>query len=319
MFARSCTSIRTLMLAILLLVSGNAMAGWTPDSERPEDQGKQDPDVAQTIAAFKTKDPGLKRFFDQAHGYAVFPTVGKGGIGIGGAYGEGKVYRQGKYIGDIVYGALDGIITTFAVVAGVQGAQLSNSVVLILGFANLLADGLSMGVGNYLSTKSELEYIKKERKREEWEIEHIPEGERREIKHIYQKKGFKGKQLDNIVKIITSNKKVWVDTMMLEELGLIEENKTPFMSGLATFVAFVIAGLVPILTYVLALFAPALSNSLFLGSIILTIIALFALGAAKTYVTGIDWKESGLEMLIVGSIAAVVSYGIGYLLSGIGV
>ena len=96
--------------------------------------------------------------------------------------------ERGKYVGDLVYGALDGIITTFAVVSGVQGAQMNNSIVLIMGFANLIADGISMGVGNYLSSKSELEYIKKEREREEWEIEHYPEGEKEEIRYIFKKK-----------------------------------------------------------------------------------------------------------------------------------
>lgn len=90
----------SLFAFIFLLGSSVATAGWKPGSESPEDQGKADADVAQTIATFKTKDPGLKRFFNEAAGYAVFPTVGKGGIGIGGAYGEGKVYRAGKYIGD---------------------------------------------------------------------------------------------------------------------------------------------------------------------------------------------------------------------------
>ena len=92
--------LRVLVIAAALLTSGIASAGWTPDSEKADDQKKADADVAQTIATFKTKDPGLKRFFDEAQGYAVFPTVGKGGIGIGGAYGQGKVYRKGKYIGD---------------------------------------------------------------------------------------------------------------------------------------------------------------------------------------------------------------------------
>jgi len=90
---------RSIIISAALFVSGGAFAGWTPDSENADAQGKMDAKVAQTIATFKTKDPGLKRFFSKAHGYAVFPTVGKGGIGIGGAYGEGKVYRQGKYIG----------------------------------------------------------------------------------------------------------------------------------------------------------------------------------------------------------------------------
>lgn len=92
--------LRSLFVSVLLLCSSTVFAGWTPDSESPEDQREADSKIAQTIAAFKTQDPGLKKFFSKAHGYAVFPTVAKGGIGIGGAYGEGKVYRQGKYIGE---------------------------------------------------------------------------------------------------------------------------------------------------------------------------------------------------------------------------
>ena len=100
MFISSRSFIRSLFFSVALLFNGIVLAGWTPDSESADAQGKADSDIAQTIATFKTKDPSLKRFFDQAHGYAVFPTVGKGGIGIGGAYGSGKVYRKGKYIGD---------------------------------------------------------------------------------------------------------------------------------------------------------------------------------------------------------------------------
>lgn len=100
MFSSSTAVIRSSLFSMLLLATSVALAGWTPDSEKADAQGVSDSKVAQTIATFKTKDPGIKRFFDQAAGYAVFPTVGKGGIGIGGAYGEGKVYKKGKYIGD---------------------------------------------------------------------------------------------------------------------------------------------------------------------------------------------------------------------------
>lgn len=89
-----------IITTMFLLGSSIALAGWSPGAENADDQGAEDAKVAQTIATFKTKDPGLKRFFKEAIGYAVFPTVGKGGIGIGGAYGEGKVYKRGKYIGD---------------------------------------------------------------------------------------------------------------------------------------------------------------------------------------------------------------------------
>lgn len=91
---------RILLSAVMLLIAFPAYSGWTPDSEKADQQGVSNSKVAQTIANFKTKDPGLKKFFSKAHGYAIFPTVAKGGIGIGGAYGEGKVYRQGKYIGE---------------------------------------------------------------------------------------------------------------------------------------------------------------------------------------------------------------------------
>src|SRR3989344_9708993 len=113
----------------------------------------------------------------------------------------------GNYLRDMVYGANDGIVTTFAVVAGVAGAELGINVVLILGFANLLADGLAMAIGNYLGTKSEDEYITKERAMEEWEVDHLPDLEKKEIESIYRKKGFKGKDLVRVVAVITGDKK----------------------------------------------------------------------------------------------------------------
>jgi vacuolar iron transporter family protein len=222
--------------------------------------------------------------------------------------------EKGKYIGDLVYGALDGIVTTFAVVSGVQGAQMSNSVVLIMGFANLLADGISMGLGNYLSLKSELEYIKKERERETWEIEHYPEGERKEIRYIFKKKRFKGKDLDRAVKVITSDKKVWVETMMLDELGLTSEDKTPVFSGLATFLAFLVAGFIPLIIFVISFFIPLVSTNLFAVSIFLTALTLFSVGAMRSFITGTNWIRSGLEMLLVGGLAATVAYWIGFFL-----
>ena len=106
---------------------------------------------------------------------------------------------------DFVYGATDGAVTTFAVVAGVTGASLSPSIVLILGFANLLADGLSMAVGNYLAAKTRLEYIERARRREEWEIDNLVEQEKQEIRDIYAKKGFKEELLEEIVRVIRLN------------------------------------------------------------------------------------------------------------------
>jgi len=221
----------------------------------------------------------------------------------------------GKYISDIVYGASDGIVTTFAIVAGVVGASLSPIIILILGFANLLADGISMALGNYLGLRSEQDYHKRERDRELWEIENYPEGEKEEVREIYRQKGFKGKDLDKAVEIITSNKEVWIKTMMLEELEIVEERKSPAWAGVSTLIAFVIAGFVPLTSYVFASFFKALPVDLFSLAIIFTGISIFIIGSLRTFIIGKKWYLAGLEMLLVAGLAATVAYLIGYIAS----
>lgn len=220
-------------------------------------------------------------------------------------------------LGDFVYGATDGAVTTFAVVAGVIGASLAPSIVLILGFANLLADGFSMAVGNYLATKTQREYIEKARKREEWEIDNMIEQEKQEIREIYTKKGFKDELLDEIVRVITSRRKVWVDTMMREELGLIEDSKRPRDTAVTTFTAFNAIGLIPLIPFV-AMFASgsvASDNDAFVYSIVFTAAAFFLIGLVKGRVVQKPLLRSGLSTLAIGGIAAAVAYAVGYLLN----
>tara|TARA_Y100000310_G_C20692001_1_gene822915 strand:+ start:1852 stop:2646 length:795 start_codon:yes stop_codon:yes gene_type:complete len=224
---------------------------------------------------------------------------------------------HGDFVGDMVYGALDGIVTTFAVVAGSAGAGLGAGIILVLGFANLLADGLSMGVGNYLSMKSEQDYYKAERKREEWEVDNYPNGEVEEIRRIYKKKGFVGKNLEKLVELITSKKTVWVDTMMVDELGLIPDSKNPMKAGAYTFGAFIIAGFVPLLIFVISLFYPIDSQITFPIAILLTFITIFAVGSLRSLVIQKHWLAAGIEMLVVGGLTAIVSYGIGFILGGL--
>jgi len=225
----------------------------------------------------------------------------------------------GKYIKDIIYGGLDGLITTFAIVSGVAGASLPSSIILILGVANLLADGFSMAVGNYMGTKAEIELARKERKREEYEVEHCPEEEIEEIRCIYRKKGFSGDDLDRVVEIITSNKKVWVDTMMVEELGILDEEESPFASACATFFSFLLVGMIPLITYIIAYFYPPLLQDAFRITVTLTGITIFTLGAWKSQITSTNWFRSGAEMFLVGGFAALVAYYVGYYLSFIDV
>jgi VIT1/CCC1 family predicted Fe2+/Mn2+ transporter len=222
-----------------------------------------------------------------------------------------------SYLSDFVYGGIDGSITTFAIVAGVTGASLSPTIVLILGFANLFADGFSMAVGNYLSTKSKKEYADKIRKSEEHSVINIPKEETEEIREIFSEKGFSGQQLDDAVEIITSNKEIWVDTMMKDEFGIFEDHTSPLKSALVTFISFNLIGIIPLLAYVLSYFSDSFRSNTFTLSIILTSIAFFIVGSVKGRIIGKRWVFSGFETLLIGGAAAVIAYVVGYLLRGL--
>jgi VIT1/CCC1 family predicted Fe2+/Mn2+ transporter len=223
-----------------------------------------------------------------------------------------------QYIGDLVYGGLDGIITTFAVVSGVAGADLGTGIILILGLANLFADGFSMATGAYLSSKSEQEYYEREREREAWEIAHFPEGERAELYEIHYSQGYSEEDARRLVEIRTQEERLWLEAMMVDELGLLPDDRKPLLSALATLGAFVVAGAVPLLVYLLGLIFPIPSAVSFPTSLVLSALALFGLGVAKVTVTERNALRSGLEMLVVGGLAAAVAYVVGALLKGIG-
>lgn len=224
--------------------------------------------------------------------------------------------ESSQFIGNMVYGGLDGIISVFAVVSGVAGASLTSGVLLILGVANLLGDGISMGIGAFLSQKSEKEYYQKERERENWEAENYPEGEKSELIAIYKERGYSKEDAEKLVEIQSRNQDRWVDEMMVNELGMIRDDRKPISAALMTFGAFVLFGLLPLLIYLVdAIFHTNLSMStMFLISILLSGLSLFGLGAAKYFITRRNPIISGLEMLIVGGLAAAVAYFIGVLL-----
>ena len=223
-----------------------------------------------------------------------------------------------QYIGDLVYGGLDGIITTFAVVSGVAGAELGTGVILILGLANLFADGFSMATGAYLSSKSEQEYYEREREREAWEIAHFPGGERAELYEIHHSQGYSEEDARRLVEIRTQDERLWLEAMMVDELRLLPDDRKPLLSALATLGAFVVAGAVPLLVYLLGLLFPIPSPVALPTSLALSALALFGLGVAKVRVTERNALRSGLEMLAVGGLAAAVAYVVGALLKGIG-
>ena len=224
-----------------------------------------------------------------------------------------------RYIGPVVYGGLDGIVTTFAVVSGVAGARLGAHVVLVMGLANLLADGVSMAVGAYLSQHSEQEYYERERQRERWQIRHERRAEKRILATIYEHNGFTPVDARRLTRLETHNPQHWSRTMLIEELGLLADDRNPLAIALVTFAAFVVAGSVPLLVYLAGLVVPIAPDTALATSLGLSAAALFGLGAAKVLVTDRDMLRSGAQMLIVGGLAAGVAYVVGVLLRRLGV
>lgn len=208
-------------------------------------------------------------------------------------------------------GGVDGVVTTFAVVAGSAGGQLTASTVIILGIANLIADGFSMAVSNYLGTSARLEEFRQSRADEEWQVDEFPEGERKEIREIFSGKGFDGATLDEIVEVITADRKVWIDTMMAEELRMSDVSTRPLRAGLTTFFAFMVSGFIPLLPF---LFGIGDFDTMFLASAGLGAAAFLALGVGKGWAIGTSPAWSGLQTLGIGGAAATLAYGAGYLL-----
>ncbi len=224
---------------------------------------------------------------------------------------------KGRYLKSGVYGGLDGIITTFAIVAGVIGAGLSSTIILILGFANLIADGISMAMGDYLSIKSEGEYYNTEKGIEKKEAFENPKMEKRSLKSILFKKGFNIKDAEKISTLISKNKKYQVEIMLHEELGLLHENVHPMRNASVTFFSFFIFGVVPLLFFLVgSIFNTPITNA-FLWASLLSGISMFSLGAIKSRITKKNWIKSGGETLLIGGIAATAAYFVGDLLSKI--
>jgi VIT1/CCC1 family predicted Fe2+/Mn2+ transporter len=209
----------------------------------------------------------------------------------------------------VILGGIDGCVTTVAVIAGALGAGVSGAVACILGLANLVADGFSMAVSNYQSTKAQKDLIERSRRTEELHIAHFPEGEREEIRQIFQRKGFEGETLQRIVDIITADRQLWIDTMLSEELGLQRIVPRPISSGLATFAAFVLVGVVPLVP----LSVPGLTTvAQVVVAMSLAAAVFFAIGLTKGWVLQMPAWRSGGETLLTGTVAAGLAFAVGY-------
>jgi VIT1/CCC1 family predicted Fe2+/Mn2+ transporter len=221
-----------------------------------------------------------------------------------------------SYLSDFVYGAIDGAVTTFAIVSGVAGAGLSAGIIIVLGCANLFGDGFSMAAANFLGTRVSHQQRKQARREEEHEIDTHPEGEREEVRQILATKGFEGDMLDRAVEVITSDREQWISMMMAEEHGIGGSERAPLRAALSTFAAFVLIGAVPLVPFALqAVGLPVPSP--FEWSAAMTGVAFFVVGGLKSRFVDEHWLRAGLETLLVGGAAAAIAYGIGVLLRGV--
>jgi VIT1/CCC1 family predicted Fe2+/Mn2+ transporter len=198
-------------------------------------------------------------------------------------------------------------VTTFAVVAGSIGAGFEPVVIIVMGFANVLADGFSMAAGNYLATKSARELVDRAVREEREHVDIYPQGEAEEIRQLFARKGFEGDTLNHIVDVITSNSDLWVETMVTEELGLQIEGPDPMKAGAATYAAFIAVGMVPLVPFIL----PVAPENAFAASAAMTAVAFAAVGAFKGRVVGRSSIKAGLGTLLVGGAAAILAYLVG--------
>ncbi len=200
--------------------------------------------------------------------------------------------------------------------AGVEGANLSAGIILVLGFANLFADGFSMATGKYLSDKAEKEQYEKIRTMEKRHLRQYPEVEKAEIQEMLEGYGFKGKELKSALCVITSNEKSWLDFMMKHEFS-IDGDVNPLRGGLATFFSFLLIGFVPLAAYTFRPLLNLTDDQAFSVTTVATLLAMFSIGAVQSKFTVKSWLRSGVEVMFLGGIAASIAYIVGVLLRGL--
>src|SRR3989344_5832010 len=220
-----------------------------------------------------------------------------------------KATSAGYNLRDIILGGQDGLVNVLGVILAVATAVSDVRVVLIAGLAATFAESISMAAVAYTSTKAARDFYKAELRREKREMKDMPDMERKEIRMIYARKGFSGALLNSIVKKITSNKRLWLKTMMEEELHLYpDEYNHPAKDAIIVGIAALIGSLVPLISFI---FLPI--QTAIIGSIVLSVAVLFITGYIKGMLT-INPLRSGIEIAVIGITAALVGYVIGAVL-----
>jgi len=220
---------------------------------------------------------------------------------------EEEHIEGGSRIRSIILGLNDGLISTFTLLVGIAAATLAqgNAIVILAGIAAMVSGAISMGLGEYVSSKSEYNYIKNEMKKEAAEIELFPDEEKLEVRDMFEEMGLKGDTLNTCVDTITSNKETWLNFLLKSELGL-EEPENPVLGAILTFFSFIFGAFIPLFPYFLNLGMISLIISSVISFSMLAIV-----GSLKTKITGETRWKGALEMIIIGTIAFICSYSIG--------
>ncbi|MBI2173379.1 MAG: VIT1/CCC1 transporter family protein [Candidatus Aenigmarchaeota archaeon] len=213
----------------------------------------------------------------------------------------------GSRLRDVILGGQDGLVNVLGVVLAVASATSDARIVIIAGLAATFAESISMAAVAYTSFKAERDFYRSELEREKYEIRHMPGQERKEVRDIYYRKGFRGRLLSQIVRKITSKKRLWLDVMMKEELNLYEDGTTtPGRDALIVGMSAVVGSLIPLVSFIVM----PVGDAIF-ASVGISAVALFITGAIKAMITIGNWIVSGIEMAAIGMAAALVGYGLG--------
>jgi predicted membrane protein (TIGR00267 family) len=220
---------------------------------------------------------------------------------------EEQHFESTDVVRDIVIGMADGLTVPFALAAGLSGAVDSTHIIITAGIAEIAAGSIAMGLGGYLSGRTEVEHYVSEEAREYQEVEEFPEKERNEVKEIFATYGLSNQVQDQIVDELEKNKKQYVDFMMKYELGLEKPDANRARNSAITIgISYIVGGLIPLSPYVLCSSA---SQGLIVSAVV-TLIALFAFGYFKSKVTGQPPLKGAMQTMVIGALAALAAFSI---------
>ncbi|KAL5718441.1 hypothetical protein ACHQM5_011342 [Ranunculus cassubicifolius] len=225
----------------------------------------------------------------------------------------------GDSIKSIVYAGLDAIITCFALISSISSGNLSSIDVLVLGFANLVADGISMGFGDYVSTSTENDMAEKERNLTYIEVSEHRVTQELELVRRYQELGMDIDDATTVVKVLSKYKDILVDEKMTLQKGIppADQAEKPWKNGLITFIAFLVFGSAPLLSYIILIPFTENQTVKFAGACVLSALALAILGIAKARIAGQNYLLSATTTVFNGAVAAASAYGIGWVLRNV--